>query len=206
VNRALVTAVAEMCATGTSTSKVHRAAEKMGVSRLSKDQVSTIASGLDDKIEELCARPLDGLPVPYVWLDATYVKFRRKGRVASTAVVTAIGCDAGGRGRVLGFDVVDTESYDSWLAFLRKIRDCGAGVEIVLDANLASSERSARHSRAPHGSTAPSTSCAAAARGEHYDEGRTREIDGPVDWARMEAEARKIIESGLELEDRIEAT
>ena len=44
------------------------------------------------------------------------------------------------------------------------------------------------------------------ARGEHYDEGRTREIDGPVDWTRMEAEARKIIESGLELEDRIEAT
>lgn len=134
----------------------------MGVSRLSKDQVSTIASGLDDNIEELCARSLDGLPVPYVWLDATYVKFRRKGRVASTAVVTAIGCDAGGRGRVMGFDVVDTESYDSWLAFLRKIRDCDAGVEIVLDANLALSERSARHSRAPHGSTAPSTSCAAA--------------------------------------------
>lgn len=134
----------------------------MGVSRLSKDQVSTIASGLDDNIEELCARPLDGLPVPYVWLDATYVKFRRKGRVASTAVVTAIGCDAGGRGCVLGFDVVDTESYGSWLAFLRKTRDCGAGVEIVLDANLASSERSARPSKAPHGSTAPSTSCAAA--------------------------------------------
>lgn len=38
-----------------------------------------------------------------------------------------------------------------------------------------------------------------------YDEGRTRGIDGTVDWARLEAEARKMIESGLELVDRIEA-
>jgi len=96
VDRALVAAVAEMYATGTSTRKVQRVAEKMGVSRLSKDQVSAIASSLDADIEELRARPLDGSPVPYVWLDATYVKCRREGRVASTAVVTAIGCDADG--------------------------------------------------------------------------------------------------------------
>ncbi len=47
VDRALVAAVAEMYATGTSTRKVQRVAEKMGVSRLSKDQVSAIASSLD---------------------------------------------------------------------------------------------------------------------------------------------------------------
>lgn len=133
VDRALVAAVAEMYATGASTRKVQRVAEKMGVSRLSKDQVSAIASSLDADIEDLCARPLDGSPVPYVWLDATYVECRRGGRVASTAVVAAIGCDAGGRGRVLGVDVVDTESYDSWLAFLRTVRGRGvSGVELVV--------------------------------------------------------------------------
>ncbi|MDB1866121.1 hypothetical protein PMX26_06735 [Collinsella aerofaciens] len=41
--------------------------------------------------------------------------------------------------------------------------------------------------------------------GELYDENRTRRIDGTVDWARLEAEARKMIETGLELADRIEA-
>lgn len=81
VDRALVAAVAKMYATGTSTRKVQRVAEKMGVSRLSKDQVSAIASSLDADIEDLCGRPLDGSPVPYVWLDATYVKRRREGRV-----------------------------------------------------------------------------------------------------------------------------
>ncbi|MGE9980871.1 transposase [Collinsella sp. SGI.184] len=40
---------------------------------------------------------------------------------------------------------------------------------------------------------------------ELYDDGRTRGTDGPVDWARLEAEARKMLESGLELADRIEA-
>lgn len=42
--------------------------------------------------------------------------------------------------------------------------------------------------------------------GELYDEDRARGIDGTVDWPRLEAEARKMIESGLDLADRIEAT
>ena len=40
---------------------------------------------------------------------------------------------------------------------------------------------------------------------ELYDDGRTRGIDGPVEWARLEAEARKMLESGLDLADRVEA-
>lgn len=88
----MVAAVAEMYATGTSTRKVQRVAELLG-------------------------RDLGGLRTPYLWLDATYVKRRRGGRVCSTAVVTAIGCDEEGWRRVLGVAVVDTESYDSWLGF-----------------------------------------------------------------------------------------
>ena len=114
-----------MYAGGTSTRKVQRVAERMGVSRLSKDQVSAICACLDADVDELVGRPLSGVAMPYVWLDATYVKCRREGRVASTAVVTAIGCDEGGWRRVLGMAVVDTESYDSWLGFLRSLRDRG---------------------------------------------------------------------------------
>lgn len=73
VDRALVAVVAEMLATGTSTRKMQSVAEKTDVRGLSKDKVSVIASSLDADIEELCARPLYGLPVPYVWLEATYV-------------------------------------------------------------------------------------------------------------------------------------
>lgn len=133
VDRALAAAVAEMYAAGTSTRKVQRVAERMGVSRLGRDQVSAICASLDADVDELVRRRLDGGDVPYLWLDATYVKCRREGRVASTAVVTAIGCDEGGWRHVLGVSVVDTESYDSWLAFLRSVRERGvSGVRLVV--------------------------------------------------------------------------
>ncbi|WP_130812616.1 IS256 family transposase [Olsenella sp. Marseille-P4559] len=132
VDRALVAAVSETCATGTSTRKVQGIAEKMGVTRLSEDQADAMAKGLDADVGELLSRDLAGLRTPYVWLGATYVRCRRDGRAASTAVVTAIGCDERGWRRVLGVSVVDTGSCDSWLAFLRGVRARGAdGVRLV---------------------------------------------------------------------------
>ncbi|MGN0287482.1 MAG: IS256 family transposase [Atopobiaceae bacterium] len=137
VDRALVSAVAEMYATGTSTRKVQRIAEKLGVDRLSKDQAGAIAQSLDEGLEDLRTRPLGDSRMPYIWLDATYVKCRREGHVASTAVVTAIGCDSDGWRHMLGISVVDTESYDSWLAFLQKLRARGitGTVLVVSDAH-----------------------------------------------------------------------
>lgn len=115
VDRAVAAAVNEMYATGTSTRKVAKVAAAMGIERLSKDQVSAMVSGLDADNEELLGRDLSGLRMPYLWLDATYVKCRTGAHVASVAVVTAIGCDEDGWRHVLGLDVVDTESHDSWL-------------------------------------------------------------------------------------------
>lgn len=101
VDRALVTAVAEMYASGTSARKVQRIAQTMGIGRLPKDQASAICSELDAKVVDLRDRELPNRAMPYLWLDATYVKCRRGGRVASAAVVTAIGCDDEGRRHVL---------------------------------------------------------------------------------------------------------
>lgn len=132
VDRAVVAAVAEMHATGPSTRKVQRVAAAMGIERIPKDQVSAICQSLDSEVEELSTRPPGDLPAPYLWLDATYVKCLRSGRVASTAVVTAIGCDSEGWRHVLGVGVVDTESYDSWSAFLGRVRERGVrGVRLV---------------------------------------------------------------------------
>lgn len=80
----------------------------------------------------MLGRDLGNARTPYLRLDATYVKCRRGGRVCSTEMVTAIGCDEGGWRRVLGLAVVDMESYDSWLGFLRAIRGRGVhGVQLV---------------------------------------------------------------------------
>lgn len=55
VDRALVAAVAETCATGTSTRKVQKIARKMGIDRLSRDQAGAMAKDLDADVEELLA-------------------------------------------------------------------------------------------------------------------------------------------------------
>ena len=133
VDRAVVAAVSEMVTCGVSTRKVERVAASLGIDRMSASQVSRICESLDDVVADLQERDLSGTSFPYIWVDATYVKCRRGGRVASTAVVTAIGCDESGWRRVLGISVVDTESYESWLGFLRKLRDRGAtGTELVV--------------------------------------------------------------------------
>ena len=72
VDRAVVSAVAEMYATGTSTRKVQRIAEKLGISRLSKDQVSAMAKDLDADVAELMGRDLADARTPYLWLDAPF--------------------------------------------------------------------------------------------------------------------------------------
>ena len=58
VDRAVVAAVAETYATGTSTRKVQRVAEKLGISKSSKDQVSAIAKNLDADVAELLGREI----------------------------------------------------------------------------------------------------------------------------------------------------
>lgn len=74
---------------------------------------------------------------PHIWLDATYVKCRRGSRMASTAVVTAIGCDESGWRQVLSASVVDTESYDSWLGSWQLRHHVGRIVSSVFRAGDA---------------------------------------------------------------------
>ncbi len=96
VDRALVASVAEIYATGTSACKVQRVAEKDGRLQALEGPGERHRLEPGRRHRGSVRRPLDGSPVPHVWLDATYVKCHREGRVASTAVVTAIDCDAGG--------------------------------------------------------------------------------------------------------------
>ena len=132
VDRAVVAAVSEMVTCGVSTRKVERVARTLGVERMSASQVSRICESLDATVADLQSRDLSGTAFPYVWLDATYVKCRNDGHVASAAVVTAIGCGSDGYRRLLGVDAIDTETHAGWRAFLLALRERGvAGVLCV---------------------------------------------------------------------------
>ncbi|HEX2185702.1 MAG TPA: IS256 family transposase [Chloroflexota bacterium] len=130
--RALVAVVQEAYVQGISTRRVDDLVQALGMTGISKSQVSRLCQALDGEVERFRTRRLDG-PYPYVWLDATFVKVREQGRVVSMAVVVAIGVRASGEREVLGLDVGPSEDGAFWLQFLRGLVARGlGGVKLVI--------------------------------------------------------------------------
>jgi putative transposase len=132
--RALVAVVQEAYVQGVSTRRVDELAQALGLTGISKSQVSLVCQELDGEVERFRTRSLGEACYPYVWLDATFVKARRAGRVVGQAVVIAIGLNAQtGQREVLGLDVGPSEDGAFWLAFLRGLVARGlAGVQLVV--------------------------------------------------------------------------
>jgi putative transposase len=134
IDRALYAVVMEAYVHGISTRKVDDLVKALGAaSGISKSEVSRICAELDRDLDAFRARPLDHAGFPYVFVDATYLKGRVRGRVVSRAVVIATGVTATGDREVLGIDVGDSEDGAFWTAFLRGLRARGlGGVQLVI--------------------------------------------------------------------------
>ena len=77
-------------------------------------------------------RPIEG-DWPYLWIDATYLKVRRGGRIVSVAVIIAVGVNTDGRREVLGMEIGASEAEPFWTEFLRKLTRRGLrGVKLVI--------------------------------------------------------------------------
>ncbi|GLS22001.1 hypothetical protein GCM10007874_50180 [Labrys miyagiensis] len=61
----------------------------MGMSGISKSQVSRLCEEIDERVEAFLERPLEG-EWPYLWIDATYLKVRQAGRIVGVAVNVAV--------------------------------------------------------------------------------------------------------------------
>jgi putative transposase len=134
IDRALYAVVMEAYVHGISTRKVDDLVKALGAaSGISKSEVSRICAELDRDLDAFRARPLDRVEFPYVFVDATYLKGRVRGRVVSRAVVIATGVTATGDREVLGIDVGDSEDGAFWTAFLKGLRARGlGGVQLVI--------------------------------------------------------------------------
>jgi transposase-like protein len=129
--RALTAVVQEAYVHGVSTRRVDDLVKALGMTGISKSQVSRLCQELDQEVQRFRSRPLAG-PSPYLWLDATFVKVREQGRVVSAAVVIAVGVNAAGQREVLGVDVGPSEDGQFWLRFLRDLVGRGlTGVQLV---------------------------------------------------------------------------
>ena len=130
--RALASVVATSCLLGGSTRRVEKLAASLGVTGLSKSQVSLMAAELDEMAEGFRSRPLDAGPYTFLWIDALTQKVREGGRTVNVHALIATGVNADGHREILGIDVASSEDGAGWLAFLRGLVARGlSGVQLV---------------------------------------------------------------------------
>ncbi len=130
--KALTAVIQEAYIQGISTRSVDDLVKALGMTGISKSQVSRLCEEIDGKVKAFLDRPIEG-DWPYLWIDATYVKVRQNGRIISVAVIIAVGVNSDGRREVLGMEIGASEAETFWTAFLRKLTRRGLrGVKLVI--------------------------------------------------------------------------
>jgi putative transposase len=130
--KALTAVIQEAYVQGVSTRSVDELVKAMGMTGISKSQVSRLCEEIDGKVAAFLNRPLEG-DWPYLWLDATYVKVRENGRIVSVAVIVAVAVNSDGRREVLGLTIGASEAETFWVDFLRSLARRGLrGVKLVI--------------------------------------------------------------------------
>lgn len=130
--KALTAVIQEAYVQGISTRSVDDLVQAMGMSGISKSQVSRLCEEIDEKVKAFLNRPIEG-DWPYIWLDATYLKVRQNGRIVSVAVIIATGVNGDGRREVLGMTIGASEAETFWTEFLRSLARRGLrGVKLVI--------------------------------------------------------------------------
>lgn len=136
--RALTTVIATCYLKGVSTRRMNDLVATLGITNLSKSQVSEMAKDLDSMVEDFRTRPLDSGPYYYLSCDALTMKVREGGRVVKTSVLLATGVNNNGYRELLGMQVATAESTASWTGFFRDLKARGLGdvYLVTSDAHL----------------------------------------------------------------------
>ena len=128
---ALVTTMTEMVVNGVSTRKVANVVETLCGTTYSKSMVSEVCKELDQSVNEFRNRRLDK-PYPFVFVDATYFKTRENHRIVSKAFMVAVATNSEGKRAIIGFDVYDNESNDTWFMFMESLKKRGlTGLKMI---------------------------------------------------------------------------
>ncbi len=129
---ALTSVVATCYLLGVSTRRMEKLAGALGITRLSRSQVSEMARDLDGQVEAFRTRPLDAGPYTFLAADALVLKVREAGRVVNVHALLAAGVNADGHREILGLQVTSAEDGAGWLGFFRDLTARGlTGVQLV---------------------------------------------------------------------------
>jgi putative transposase len=102
---AVVSVVATSYLLGVSTRRVEKLVQQLGITSLSKSQVSDMARDLDAQVEAFRTRPLDAGPYTFVAAGALVLKVREGGRIVNVQALVATGVNAEGYREILGLQV-----------------------------------------------------------------------------------------------------
>ena len=115
---ALVSVVATCYLLGVSTRRMDKLVQSLGITSLSRSQVSRMAADLDAQVAAFRTRPLgESGPFTFVAADALTMKVREQGRVVNAVVLVATGVNADGHREVLGVKVATSETKQAWNTF-----------------------------------------------------------------------------------------
>ena len=129
---ALTTVVATCYLLGVSTRRMNTLVQTLGITGLSKSQVSQMATDLDEQVAQFRTRPLDAGPYTFLAADALTMRVREGGRVVKVACLVATGVNVEGYREILGLQVTSTEDGAGWLSFFRDLVARGlTGVKLV---------------------------------------------------------------------------
>jgi putative transposase len=130
---ALISVVATCYLLGVSTRRMDKLVQSLGITSLSKSQVSRMAADLDEQVAAFRTRPLgDSGPFTFVAADALTMKVRENGRVVNAVVLVATGVNGDGHREVLGVRVATSETKEAWNVFFADLVARGlTGVKLV---------------------------------------------------------------------------
>lgn len=137
---ALIQVIQEAFVQGVSTRKMEKLAHSLGIESLSRSQVSEMAKGLNEQVQEFRSRSLAGR-YPVIWTDALYEKVRVDGRVISMAVLVACGVNAQGQQEVLAVEPMLDESKESYAQLFQSLEPVFTTVERRLEGSVAALPR-----------------------------------------------------------------
>jgi transposase-like protein len=130
--KALVSVIQEAWIGGVSTRRVDELVQAMGLTGISKSQVSKLCKDIDERVNAFLDRPIEG-EWRYLWLDATYLKVREGGRIVSVAAIIAVAVSTEGRREIIGLGLGPSEAEPFWSSFIRGLVRRGLkGVKLVI--------------------------------------------------------------------------
>jgi len=130
---------------GASTRDIGQITEALMGEHVSRSTVSRAAKTLAIKVEDLRKAPIEG-PIPYLFLDATFLDARWAREVENVSVLVAYGVGLDGHRQLLAITIGAEESEASWSDLLAQLNERGlSGVQLVIADAHAGLAKAVRH-------------------------------------------------------------